>query len=216
VQCRGGASSRREPRVRRAASGIGRRAKLAVKFVKPWVGLLSGVAVRTDVRAGSYESCMGITPQRRYQFRIEIGGGATGTIRPSTSPRMPTRGFEVRVTSGSARPRTSIKGCPVFESRSRHAGLCCPVHGRPPALLSRLLSKPPPCRRYHGLVLRQERAANSRLHDQLRGPRCGGRDHLRVLRDGGSLRSFGEPRWLLAGRDVRRLFHRVVEASSSD
>jgi hypothetical protein len=26
----------------------------------------------------------------------EIGGGATGTIRPSTSPRMPTTGFEVR------------------------------------------------------------------------------------------------------------------------
>jgi hypothetical protein len=24
----------------------------------------------------------------------EIGGGATGTIRPSTSPRMPTSGFE--------------------------------------------------------------------------------------------------------------------------
>src|SRR5260370_38772346 len=29
-------------------------------------------------------------------FSIRIGGGATGTIRPSTSPRMPSTGFEVR------------------------------------------------------------------------------------------------------------------------
>jgi hypothetical protein len=27
---------------------------------------------------------------------FKTGGGATGTIRPSTSPRMPTGGFEVR------------------------------------------------------------------------------------------------------------------------
>jgi hypothetical protein len=37
---------------------------------------------------------------RRYladfsALRGGIGGGATGTIRPSTSPRMPTSGFEV-------------------------------------------------------------------------------------------------------------------------
>src|SRR5437879_594916 len=69
------------------------------------------------------------------------GGGATGTIRPSTSPRMPTSGFEVRGTYGSVRPLTSIQGCSEYDRRGRHGGSCCRVHRRPPALLSRLLSK---------------------------------------------------------------------------
>jgi hypothetical protein len=54
---------------------------------------------------------------------------------------MPTSGFEVRQSYGSARPQTSIKHCPEFEWRGRRAGFCCPVHRRSLALLSRLLSK---------------------------------------------------------------------------
>jgi hypothetical protein len=77
----------------------------------------------------------------RSLAEFETGGGATGTIRPSTSPRMPTSGFEVRGNHSPARPQTSIRGCSEFERRGRHAGFCCPVHGRPRALLSRLLSK---------------------------------------------------------------------------
>ncbi len=71
----------------------------------------------------------------------KAGGGATGTIRPSTSPRMRNVGFEVRASYGSARPRASVEGCSEFERRGRHAGFCCSVHARPWALLSRLLSK---------------------------------------------------------------------------
>src|SRR5207248_10698800 len=33
---------------------------------------------------------------RQSLRKFKNGGGATGTIRPSTSPRMPTSGFEVR------------------------------------------------------------------------------------------------------------------------
>ncbi len=78
---------------------------------------------------------------RWSSFVSTAGGGATGTIRPSTSPRMPTSGFEVRRSYGSARPQTSIQGCSEYDRRGRHAGSCCRVHRRPPALLSRLLSK---------------------------------------------------------------------------
>jgi len=54
---------------------------------------------------------------------------------------MPTSGFEVRRSNGATRSSASFQGCSVFEVRGRRAGFCCPVHRRPPALLSWLLSK---------------------------------------------------------------------------
>src|ERR1700686_960658 len=48
---------------------------------------------------------------------LKIGGGATGTIRPSTSPRMPTSGFEVR-------------GRIVRQRSQRFAGVRFEVDGR--------------------------------------------------------------------------------------
>jgi hypothetical protein len=48
-------------------------------------------------------------PPRRSLTRFKTGGGATGTIRPSTSPRMPTSGFE---------------------DRGAHLSPCTPVQGR--------------------------------------------------------------------------------------
>ena len=50
-------------------------------------------------------------------------------------------GFEVRRSNGATRSSASFQGCSVFEMRGRRAGFCCPVHRRPPALLSWLLSK---------------------------------------------------------------------------
>src|SRR5713101_9283776 len=73
---------------------------------------------------------------------IRNGGGATGTIRPATSPRIPTTGFEGRGSYDLARPQASIKRRAVFAGGSRQTGPWCPVRRRPPALLSRLLSKP--------------------------------------------------------------------------
>ncbi len=103
----------------------------------------------------------------------KIGGGATGTIRPSTSPRMPTSGFEVRGIHNPERPRMSIQGCSVFEGRGPYAGLWCPVHGRPPALLSRLLSKRldahlhlDECRMAHGSRMRARPLVESGCGDR--------------------------------------------------
>jgi hypothetical protein len=89
------------------------------------------------------EAFAGIVPMAGQCLlaKFKTGGGATGTIRPSTSPRMPTSGFEVRGIQRLLRPHTSIKGCYVFERRGPYAGLCCHVRRRPPALLSQLLSK---------------------------------------------------------------------------
>src|SRR5439155_15245933 len=97
--------------------------------------------VRERVISGRLYQVLIGTDHGRSLHKFKTGGGATGTIRPSTSPRMPTSGFEVRRSYGSVRPQTSMTGCPEFERRGPHAGLCCRVRGRPPALLSRLLSK---------------------------------------------------------------------------
>src|SRR5467141_1996068 len=51
-------------------------------------------ACRHGVRTRAPESSQ--WPASVYWPNSKTGGGATGTIRPSTSPRMPTSGFEVR------------------------------------------------------------------------------------------------------------------------
>src|SRR5207237_5907378 len=61
---------------------------------------------------------------RRSLPKFETGGGATGTIRPSTSPRMPTSGFEDR--GGHLSPCTSVRD--VVKGRRRSS-----VGGRPSA-----------------------------------------------------------------------------------
>jgi hypothetical protein len=61
--------------------------------------------------------CQSPKPPRLRRPNSKTGGGATGTIRPSTSPRLPTSDFQVRGTHGAERPRASIKGCPESEGR---------------------------------------------------------------------------------------------------
>ncbi len=68
----------------------------------------------------------------------KIGGGATGTIRPSTSPRMPTSGFEVRGRIIRHRSPGFARVHFVVERRGQQFA---DVRQRSPALLSALLSK---------------------------------------------------------------------------
>src|SRR5438105_12397341 len=68
----------------------------------------------------------------------KTGGGATGTIRPSTSPRMPTSGFEVRGHIVRQRsPAFILKSTAGLNSSRSFAS----VRQCSPALLSPLLSK---------------------------------------------------------------------------
>ena len=46
-----------------------------------------------------------------HNFELSVGGGATGMIRPSTSPRMPTSGFEGGPEEGPHHP-TLVRGGP--------------------------------------------------------------------------------------------------------
>ena len=87
---------------------------------KPSVGR-AAVFQRTESAAGRYEfTC----------WRGRDGNDPSVDIAKDADQR-----FEVRPTPIPARPRTSIKGCPEFEGRGPHTGLCCSVRGRPPALL---------------------------------------------------------------------------------
>src|SRR5438552_3625968 len=62
---------------------------------------LNGVAVRVAVLTHVRRYKCGCGPAGKLRrvmvdTNAKTGGGATGTIRPSTSPRMPTSGFEDR------------------------------------------------------------------------------------------------------------------------
>src|ERR1700686_2712257 len=71
----------------------------------------------------------------------KIGGGATGTIRPSTSPRMPTSGFEVRGGIVCQRSPRFANVHLVVEFRVNSSPSFAEVRQSSPALLSTLLSK---------------------------------------------------------------------------
>src|ERR1700730_6983174 len=117
------------------------------------------------MRTQAYRSLTGYVSALFGGSYSRIGGGTTGTIRPSTSPRMPTTGFEVRGNHSPARPWISIQGCSEFEGRGRPAGLCCLVHVRPPALLSRLLSKMTSMRSDRGTAAAEDGAQTHAEHN---------------------------------------------------
>jgi hypothetical protein len=74
------------------------RAEPPVKFVFNPQAPRWGPADSSLLAAKLEDKGAGIVPMAGQCLlaKFKTGGGATGTIRPSTSPRMPTSGFEVR------------------------------------------------------------------------------------------------------------------------
>jgi hypothetical protein len=104
---------------------------------KPMVGVATRVATERLLSRIPVLALVGENLSICYiQFELRIGGGATGTIRPPTSPRMPGSGFEGGHVNVHGIRWATLSVRRVFGLKAQRTRMSTVIHRRPTAMQS--------------------------------------------------------------------------------